>query len=37
MTESLGEQGPHDSITGEQQARTQQPHGDMELRPGQQG
>lgn len=31
MSESLGEGGPHDGITGEQQASTKQPQGDVEL------
>lgn len=31
MLESLGEQGPHDSVTGDEQAATQQPQGHVEL------
>lgn len=31
VTESLGEEGPHDGITGEQQASAEQPQGDVEL------
>lgn len=31
MSEGLGEEGPHDSIAGKQQASAQQPQGDVEL------
>lgn len=31
MSESLGEEGPHDSVTCEQQASTEQPQGEVEL------
>lgn len=31
MSESLREEGPHDSITCKQQASTQQPQEDVEL------
>lgn len=32
MMKSLGEHGPHDSVTAEQQARAQQPEGRVQLR-----
>lgn len=31
MAECLGEGGPHDCITGEEQAAAQKPQGDVEL------
>lgn len=31
VSESLGEEGPHDSVTCEQQASTEQPQGEVEL------
>lgn len=34
MPESLGEEGPHDSITGQQQTSARQPQGDVELQTG---
>lgn len=37
MPESLGEEGPHDGIAGEQQASAQQPQRDVELQAGETG
>lgn len=37
VPESLGEEGPHDGIAGEQQASTQQPQRDVELQAGETG